>query len=250
MVNTPVWLAATSLATGLAGQVNQFLGTHASQWIYSGAALVSQQATGNSTYQSTQTQYYAQQFTTGVSQTTVGSVNLQVSTVGGSPVTATILPLQVSLYADSGNAPTGSPLATGLITEPQVYSSGFWVQVPLNAAGLSGSTLYWLVVSPVGTATAYYVLQESNQVAGALTSTDGVTWTAQSYGLMYQIYDTTASGTLLQIIDDNGARTTTFTYTNGLITGITEYAAAQNGATFQSTRTLTYGTNNYLIGIS
>lgn len=249
MVNTPVWLAATSLATGQAGQVNQFHGTHSSVWVYSGAALISQQATGSSTYQPSYTQYYAQQFTTGVSQTTVGYVTLQASTVGGSPTTATINPLVVSLYANSGGAPTGSALATGSITEPQVYSSGFWVQVPVYATGLSGSTEYWLVITEVGTATAYYALQESNQVAGALTSPDGVTWTAAAYGLMYQIFDTTSSGQLTQIIDDGGARTTNLTYTSGKLTGITEYVAGQSGATFQSTRTLTYS-NGTLVGMS
>lgn len=249
MANTPVWLAATPTATCDPGQVNQFHGTHESQWIYSGAALASQQATGTSLYQPSYTQYYAQQFTTGSSQTTLGYVNLQASTVGGSPVTATILPLQVSLYANLGNAPTGAALATGLITEPQVYSSGFWVTIPMLATGLSVSTLYWLVINEVGTGSAYYVLQESNQAGGALTSPDGSTWTTQTYGLMYQIFDTTAAGTLLQFIDDNGARNTTFTYTGSQITGITEYTAGQNGVTFQSTRTLAYN-GVYLTGVS
>lgn len=249
MVNTPVWLAAAAGAAGQAGQINQFLGSHDSQWIYSGAALISQQATGNSTYQPSNTQYYAQQFTTGVSQTTLGYVNLQVSTVGGSPVTATISPLTVSLYANFAGAPTGSLLATASVTEPYVYSSPFWVQIPLMASGLSGSTLYWIVINEVGTSGAHYVFQENNQVAGALTAPDGITWTAQTYGLMYQIFDTTASGQLTQMIDDDGAKITNLTYTSGLLTGITEYTAGQSGTTFISSRTLTYS-NGTLIGMS
>lgn len=246
---TPAWLAATVGYRGNAGQVNQFLGTHTSQWVYT-AVLQTQEGTGSSVYQSLETGYLSQEIMTGATQTEIGSVTLQISTVGGSPITATINPLTVSLYASAGGLPTGSPLASTQVAEPYVYSQPFWVSVPLLATGLAPSTTYCLVVTGTGSSGSYYVWQESNQVAGAASSTDGVTWTAQPYGLMWQVYDATAaSGQLLSMVDDDGARVTVFTYTGNLLTGLTEYTIAQDGSTLVSTRTLTYSGSN-LIGVS
>lgn len=247
MVNTPVWQGATAGYVGNAGQVTQFQGIHSSEWIYSAVVLQSQQATGTSIYQSSNGTYYAQQLTTGVSQTAISEVRLQVSTVGGSPITATIAPLTVTLQTDNGSgAPSGTVLATGEVTETYVYSSPFWVTIPLLATGLTASSIYWLVTQPAGGATTYYAFQESNQVSGALTSTDGSTWTTQAYGLMYQVYDTTTGGLIQEIVDDQGAREATLTYTQAsgthinLLTGISEQAVTQGSGSFVSNRTITY----------
>lgn len=233
------------------GQVNQFLTTHTSTWLYSGVQLVSQQATGNATYLTTASQYLGQAFTTGSSQTVVGQVALQISTVGGSPTTNTITPLTVTLYADAFGVPDPTtPIAASTLLETIVYSSPFWVTFPL-AAVVTSSTQYWLVVSPAGTGTNYYVWQESNQPAGAALSTDNATWTEQTFGLMYQIYDQTASGKIIYMYDDAGARWTHLTYdTSNRLSGITEFAVGQIGTTFLSTRTLTYGAANTLIGVA
>src|SRR5258707_5381684 len=194
----PAWLGATAGQQPNAGAVDQFLGTHSAAFIYSGNTLQSQQATGSGLYVSTASTYLAQQITTGSSQTVIGTVHLQVSTVGGSPITATIPPLTVSLYASNSGFPYGSALATAAISEQYVYSGAFFLTVPLLATGLSSSTTYWVVVSPAGTGSAYYVWQKSNQIGGALTSTDGSTWTVQAYGLMYQGYD--LSGILAPVL--------------------------------------------------
>lgn len=245
---TPTWLAATAGQVGRPGQINQFLDTHTSQWVYTGNLAV-QQATGAALYQSTAAQYLAQTFITGSSQTAIGRLALQISTVGGSPVTATITPLTVSLYASQFGLPTGSAITTVSLAEPYVYSQPFWVSVPMFVTGLTASTPYWIVVGIAGTGSAYYVWQESNQTAGAATSTDGVTFTATAYGLMYQVYDTTGGGQVLGMVDDGGARTVTFTYTGASLTGLTEYTQAQGGTTLVSTRTFTYS-GGFLIGVS
>lgn len=245
---TPTWLAASAGQTARPGQINQFLAAHTSQWIYAGN-LISQQGTGAAVYQSTATQYLAQEFVTGSSQTTLGRLGLQISTVGGSPTVATITPLVVSLYASSLGLPTGSALATVVLAEPVVYSGPFWLSVPLFATGLTASTPYWVVVQLAGTGTAYYVWQESNQTSGAATSADGINWAPTAYGLMYQVYDTTGSGPPLGMVDDGGARTVTFTYTGTVLTGLTEYTQTQAGGTLISTRTLTYS-NGFLIGVN
>jgi hypothetical protein len=250
-VAVPVWQAATTGSQGLPGHVNQFLGTHAAAWIYPGA-LQTSQVIGNATYQTTQGQYLAQSFTTGASQTAIGQVWLQVNAVGGSPVTATIAPFQLSLYATVavGVVPTGSALATVFLNEQYVYSAPFWMPVPLGATGLTPSTVYQLVTSPVGTGTNYYAWQQSNQPSGASSSPDGVTWTSQAYGLMYQVYDDTGGGQLQFIGEDDGVRWTRLTYDAiGRVNTITEFTTAQAAGTFQSVRTLSY-TNGALTGVS
>jgi len=248
---TATWLAATAQQPTRPGQINQFLGSHSSSWLYSGNTLQDSQSTGSGLYISTASQYLAQTVTTGSSQTTIGQVRLQISTVGGSPVTATIPPLVVGLYANSGGLPTGAALGSVSLTEQYVYSAPFWMVVPLTVTGLTSGTPYQLVVSPAGTGTNYYVWQRSNQTSGASTSPDGATWTAQPYGFMYQMYDQSGTtGPPLTLTDDGGARVTSFTYNSaGQLTGITESVVAQGGGSFFSSRTIAYS-GSFPTGVS
>ncbi|HTK65378.1 MAG TPA: hypothetical protein VL595_23510 [Pseudonocardia sp.] len=248
---TPDWLAATAGHQGNAGAITQFLGTHTSTWIYAGNTLQVSEATGSGLYVSTAGTYLAQEVTTGPGQTTIGSLGLQISAVGGSPITATIPPLQVSLYASASGLPTGSLLATTAVAEQTVYSAPFWLTAPLAVAGLTPSTPYVLTVASAGTSSAYYAWQRSNQSSGAATSPDGVTWTPQAYGLMFEVYDTSGTtGPPLYLIDDDGARVTALTYNSaGQLASITETTVAQGGTALYSQRALTYS-NGLLIGVS
>lgn len=244
----PPWLAATPGYAGQAGQVNQFLAAHTATWIFEGA-LQASEVTGSASYSSTDGVYLAQEFTTGAAQTSTGYLLLQVSTVGGSPVSGTIAPLTIGLYANS-SGPTGSPLASVSVHVEYVYSSPFWVPVPLPATGLAPSVSYWLVTQPVGSAAAYYAWQQSNQPYGAMTSPDGVTWTAAPYGLMYQVFTLGTGGPLQFTYEDGGARWAAFTYNSaGQLTGVSEYTAAQGPAPLTSQRSLTY-TDGILTGIA
>lgn len=246
----PSWLAASTGSRTLPGQVNQFLGVHSSTWVYAGVQRAAQ-ATGTALYASTAGAYLAQTFTTAAGQTTVGQVWLQISTVGGSPTTATITPLTVGLYATLAGAPTGSALASTAVHEQYVYTSPFWVPVPLCATGLAAGATYALVVSAAGSGSAYYVWQHSNQPSGASTSPDGTTWTAQAYGLMFQVFDQTPGGQVQFLYDDDGARWAQFTYDSvGRVSALTEYCTAQNAsAPLTSTRTLTYA-SGMLTGVA
>lgn len=249
MSAVPAYLGAAAGSNAQSGQVNQFLATHNSQFVYSGV-LQSSQTTGSSVYSSTQTQWLAQTVTTTSSQTAIGSVSLQLSAVGGSPTLNLIPPLQVALYADSGGLPSGGALASVSVSGNYIYSAPFWVSIPLVATGLSGSTPYHLVTALVGTTGHYYTWQQSNQVTGADTSPDGVTWTNVAYGLMYQVFDQSGGAPLQAISDDSGARTTTFTYDAlNRISQIVEYTIAQDGSYLVSSRTLSY-TNGLLTGVS
>lgn len=250
-MSAPPWLAATTGYTGQAGQVNQFLGTHQSSWTYNGGTLQSSQTTGSSLYQTTASQYLSQAFFTGASQTVIGTVLVQVSTVGGSPVTATITPLTVSLYLSSSGIPTGNPLITTALTEQLVYNSSFYVTIPINITGLTPSTEYCIVISPAGTGTQYYVWQQNNQTSGGATSPDGVNWSPENFGFMYKVYDDTGlTGSPIIITDDGGAKIVTITYnTNGQPLTIVEQVISQSGTFFLSSRTFSYN-GNTLIGVS
>jgi hypothetical protein len=243
----PTMQAAVPGQPGNAGLITQFLATHNAAFIYSGQALISSQSTGAGVYQSTQSQWLAQTITTGVSQTAIGSVALQMSAVGGSPTSALITPLTIGLYADASGQPTGSALATATVSCQYVYSAPFWVTIPLLAT-VTASTAYHLVASPAGTASHYYAWQQSNQPSGAATAPDGTTWTNQTYGLMYQVYDATATGQLTAIGEDG--LLTQFTYTAvGLIATVTQYATAQNGGSIVSSGALSYS-NGLFTGVS
>lgn len=250
-MGSPNWLGASPTYVGLSGQINQFLGSHEAVFTYSGGALQGSSTTGTGAFTSTDGLYLAQEFTTGASQTGISTVSLQISTVGGSPTSATIPPLVLTLYASQFSLPTGSPLATATVLEETVYTSPYWLSVSLPTGGLTASTQYQLVVSSVGTATAYYAWQQSNQLFGASTAPDDVTWTAQGYGFMYRIYDNTGTtGNALIITDDSGARTTTFTYNaSGQPTTISESTQTQNGAGLLQSRTISYS-GTQVTGIS
>lgn len=253
MSNVPTYKAAVVGQPGNAGMVNQFLAAHNSTFVYNSAILRANETTGISTYLSTESQYISQSFMTGSTQTAIGEVWLQVSTVNGSAITDNIDPLTLSLYADSGGEPTGAALAMATLTETVIYDSPFWVIFPLTATGLTVSTTYHLVTSPAGTATSYYVWQENDQPSGASTSPDAIVWTDQAFGMMYQVYDQTAAegATLRDIVMDSGARVIQYTYNSeGLVQTVTEHTINQVGTgSLNNTRTYTY-TNGLLTGIS
>lgn len=236
----PVWLAANAGQPAYAGQVNQFLTGHTAAWLYPGK-LQNSQTTGAAVYVTTAGQYLAQSITTGAAQTAIGIVSLQVNTVGGSPTSATIAPLTLALYNSSNGTPTGSALGSITVNEQYVYTAPFWVQFPLAVSGLTPSTVYQLVTSPVGNGTNYYAWQRTTQILGASTSPDNVTWTTQTYGLMYQVFDQAGGGQVQYLYEDAGARWVQLSYAaNGQLNKITEYTAGEGGAALTSTRSLTY----------
>jgi len=251
--DVPTYKAAVAGLGGNAGMSNQFLMPHTGILVYDSAVAQAGQTTGTGVYTTTQDQYLSQQFITGATQTTIGSVQLQISTVGGSAITNNITPLTVGIYADSGGEPSGTSLGTATLVETSVYASGFWVVILLPVTGLTGNTPYHIVVSPAGTSTAYYVWQRNNQVAGASISADAVAWEDQAFGFMYKVYDqgATAGSKWEYVLEDTATRWTQFTYDGSNdLTGITEYTVDQTGSgSVQYSRTLTY-TGGQLTGVN
>lgn len=244
MVTTPAWLAATAGQPQVAGQVNQFLGTHASIVLYA-AVQTAAQATAGGASTSTNGLYLAQQFTTAVGQTAVGYVLVPVTTT--TPTGSSLATTTLSLYANSAGAPSGAALvSTTLTAEYANLASGGTATVPviypLSVTGLTASTTYWLVLAAAGNVSNSYTWYRSNQASGASTSPTGATWTAQTYGFKYQVFDQTASGLQVATREDAGARWTASSYTAaGLISTYAEYTAGQSAAGYlQSFRTFSY----------
>lgn len=240
---TPAWLGATSGQRPQASQVNQFLGAHAVSYLYTGALIGSQTTLGSGSA-TTATTYVAQSFTTPASTVALGRIVLDLTSTGSPP------PVSISIQAAVGAAPSGTPLVTTSV--PADYVGGI-VSIPVPYASLAASTQYWIVAA-IGTSGSYFSWLKSNQTSGASASTNGTSWTAQTYGLYYAYYDQTVTAPLTHTWEDAGARWTAPTYNaNGTPASLREYTVAQGtGGYVYSLRSFAYGGagSGYLISIT
>lgn len=243
MVATPNWSAATAGQNTNAGQVNQFLGTHSSTIIYVGTQQAAQLTAGSGGVNSNST-YLQQTFTTGASQTQIGRVVLTIGATG------TPAPLTVSIQADSSGNPSGTPIVTTLVPQEFVTGAPVIMTIPVPCT-VTANTVYHIVTNAVGDPSNFYTWNKSNQVTGASTSTNGSTWTAQAYGLLYQEYDQAVIQPWRHTWEDGGVRWTR-TGLNGVsgIGNLWEYTAGQTATGYiASLRTFTY-TNGQLTSIA
>lgn len=232
-MSTPVWLAATSGQPTLARQVNQLLGTHATQLIYTGASLGGQ-TTAGSGGTATNGLWLAQAFTPGTNQSP-GRFLLTMS-VTGSPG-----PFTVSIQTDASGHPSGTALATTVVPPGYVPGSSTQITIPLPCS-LTVATQYWIVINAVGDPSDLYTWFKSNQASGASTSTNGSTWTAQAYGFLYSRNDQSAVTPLVHTYDDAGARWATLVTAAGtnLVSKFDDYVTGQSAGYVQAQRTLIY----------
>lgn len=232
----PTWLGATANQPAQAGQANQFLGAHPNTFLYA-AAVQAQANTAGTGSQGSSASWLAQSFTTAVGQTQIGRVVLQLA-VTGSPA-----PVTISIYASSGGLPTGAALVSTALPAEFVAASAGAVSIPLPLT-VTASTQYWIVMSEIGSGGAQYSWSKNNVGSGAATSANGTTWAAAAYGLMYQVYDQTASGLLTHTWEDSGARWTWLGYNaSNQLTALREYTVAQASGYVQANRALTYSGN-------
>ena len=229
---TPAWLGATSGFNAYAGQINQFLGTHAVTYLYAGVETAIQPTYGSGAVNSDGL-YIAQSFTTGASQSAIGYIEVEAA-VTGSPG-----PIAVSVQASSGGAPSGTALVTTMVPKEL---AGTPVSVMLPVTGLTASATYWIVFAADGDASDYFSLYKSNQTSGVSTSTNGTSWTSQAYGLVYAVYDQSPVPPLTGTWEDSGARWTSLAYNgSGQLTGLKEFTAGQSAAGYTvSSRALAY----------
>lgn len=243
MVTTPNWLGATAGQLPQAGQVNQFLGAHAANFIYTGVTQGSS-TTLAGTATNSNGLYIAQSFTPGSNQ----SIQRWIFTLA---VTGSPAPLVVSIETASGGAPSGTVLATTTIPREFVAASAGQLSVPTLPAALTSGTQYWFVFTAVGDVSNFYAISRTTAGSGASTSPNGSTWTAQAYGLYYNRFDATATGALLHTYEDSGARWTSTTQNaNGTLATLNEYTVAQGANQYvASKRSLSYS-NGLLTGVA
>ncbi len=243
---TPNWIGASTGSQPLAAQTNQFLGTHAITYVYTGTSFSTQSTTGSGGTNSFAT-WLAQSFTTGGSTTSVGRARINLSFTG-SPT-----PMTLSLYANSAGAPTGAPLASTVVPSAYLTAGGATVSIPVPASGLAVSTTYWLVIPALGDASNYVTWTRNNQVSGASTSTNGTTWAAQAYGFIYNVFDQSVIPPLAHTWEDAGVRWTAETINAANeMTKLQEYTVAQAANDYvYSSRTLTYdSTGSNLVSVA
>lgn len=240
---TPAWLAATAGQSALAGQVNQFLGTHAITYVYTGIQQASQSTAGSGGPNS-DSLWIAQSFATAAGQTTVGYA-VVTADFTGSPS-----PWTFSIQASSGGAPSGTALVSAALPKEFLTGSPAAQAVMLPVTGLTASTTYWIVAQAVGDGSDFFTWSKSNQTSGASTSTNGTSWSTQTYGLLFKVFDQSPVTPLAGTWEDSGARWTALAYTSSQLTGIEEYTVGQavNGYTVSS-RALSY-TSGKLTGVA
>ena len=237
---TPNWLAATSGQLPKAAQVNQLLGTHNVLPLYPALRKANQSTAGSGTTQ-TNGLYIAQSFTTAVGQTQIGYVVLTVSTTGG--FTGLLPPTTLTLRPNNAGAPSSTILGSTTVASEYVAAGPATSIIPMPVSGLTASTTYWLVLSATGDSTHHFNWSKSNQTSGTSTSPDGTTWTAQTYGSLYEVWDQTISGfNVILTWEDSGNRWVWLDYNgNGTLNKIAEFTAGQTTTGYmQSFRTLAY----------
>lgn len=230
---TPAWLGAEPGGTMYAAQINQFLGTHQNTFVYTGALIASQTTAGSGSVNSNGV-WNAQSFATG-SFTTTGRFAFNLVVTGGPA------PITLSLQANNAGVPSGTALTSTTVSAGWGNATAAYQSIPLVATGLTASTTYWLVASSAGDASDFYQFNKSNQASGAATSSNGTSWTAQAYGLLFDVWDLSAVPPLQHTWEDQGARATRFFYNSNATPGaLEEYTLAEGGHSVYSYRTYNY----------
>lgn len=218
--------------------------SHSATYVQAGTRQAAQTTSGSG-FASSVNQWIAQSFTTAASQTAMGYV-VVTAFAAGSPA-----PWTFSIQPSSSGAPSGTVLAQTPVPYQFVPASAGPVTVILPVSGLSPSVTYWLVAEATGDVSDYFEWGKSNQSSGASTAPDGATWTAQPFGMLYQVYDASQVPPLTGIWEDAGARWSLLTYSaSGLLTGVKEYTSGQTPAGYaESSRALSYSSGQ-LTGVT
>jgi hypothetical protein len=218
----------------LAGQVNQYLVSHAATFVQAGTRQAAQTTVGSG-FASSVNQWIAQSFTTSASQTATGYVTVTASATGTPP------PWTFSIQASSSGTPSGAPLVSAPVPHEFVPSPSGLVTVILPVSGLSPSVTYWIVASSSGDVSDNFAWYKSNQVSGAATSTDGSSWSPQSFGMLYQVFDGSLTPPLTGVWEDSGARWTLYGYSSNRVSSVREFTTGQTaGGYAASVRGLSY----------
>jgi hypothetical protein len=245
-MSAPTWRAPQSGQAVQAGDINQFLGLHATTYIATGALFDFESTTGASSVplQASGTFQYAQQvFANSTFPGRLGYVGAYLQAVGsGADVT-------ITLFATTSGVPTTqvtSTVASQVVLPAEFIPTGApgVCYAPLPISGLTPSTIYAMVLTSPGTASNYVTWQKSVRTGAAFSGNgSGGGWVSQPFGMRYELWAGPGIGSLGQdgrlafVFEDGGARWSQFVRTpNGTIATVREYTGAM-----RSQRTVTAG---------
>lgn len=250
-MTTPTWSAAVTGQPTAAGGVDQFLGTHAITWLYTGARFLDSSAGSAGSGLTTLSEYIDLPFTmpSSPAQTVLARVELYYSFTGTPPdVTFTV-------QTDNGSGqPSGTVLQT-IVVPADFWLAQLgvgWLSIPIALTGLTAGTKYHLVSQPAGTAGNIVTFSNTSTIptgfAAVNTSTNGTSWTAGSTTLRIGLINGN-TGSAVHSWEDSGARWTTLTPgpVPPLPAHLLEYTAG-SATQIRSTRTFSYS-NGLLIGM-
>lgn len=234
-----IWQSPTPGQATIVGHVNQLLMAHASLFTYNGAVINTDPTlTGSAT--ALGSNLLAQAFTIG-SPVNLGRIDLALGAIGAGQ------DVLVTLQADSGGAPSGTPLV-GILVPPEwlptgVASGASVYTLPLPADLAAGN--YWIVLQPGSNLFGGFsqALAGVNDVqwtrttaaSGAAIYSSG-SWANQSYGFGLYLRDNT--GTLLRAITDDAvpslsfalpAKAAAYNYSSGQLSNAYEWVARSLG---------------------
>lgn len=220
----------------LASHPNQLLMTHQDSLFYQGNNSLSINQTITGTVSTAGGTWVAQKVTaTAAMNNAISYVTVFVSS--GTP-DGTLNPTSVQLYTDNAGAP-GTPIPPMMaLTNEYTFEVPSAAVIPIGiVTGLVTGTPYWVVFKGVSSASLSYTFSNSNSAGfiPASTSTNGTTWTAQSYGLWMKFWTTDTTGPLTWVrheIDTVGLGTAWTTYyrtgtPGGYTSNVFEYVPAQ-----------------------
>ena len=235
---TPTYIAVTDGDSFIAGQINQYLGTHDISYIYAGASVNSNTGT-IAAYDELYDQAVAQSFFA-ASAGAVGWVTLwaKAASVGSDVI--------FSIQPDSGGSgPTGTVLGQTLVPADHFSSAsaGAAVTFPIPVTGLTSGDVYWVCASMGGSSVSYVEFGYIAAHAGLATSAGGsAAWSISASTSLY--FDISSGGTFGKLYgtwEDEGARWTWITWAAGLLVDVYEYTAGSAPSNeLQSARAITY----------
>jgi hypothetical protein len=235
-----------------AGDINQFLGTHAITYCNQGATQVSYTTTGGASVLKTfsgAAQWLAQPFSTGASQTTISRIELYFSGSTTSGVDTTL-----ELRTDNAGVPSNTTLYSVAIPSDFQNAGGpiIWVSIPCTVTGLTAATKYHIVVDGQNSGTSNIALSWAtnttsvNQGVKSASGTSG--WSVNGNTFLFNVF-AGANGVLRNTYEDAGARWTGYDYNssngNTTVATVREYTTG----TLRSVRTLSY-TSGALVGVA
>lgn len=223
-MSTPAYHSVVVGGTFTAGDINQFVGTHAATIINQGVSQVGNTAANVNSFPTYNagSQWIAQPFTTAGGQTTITRIELALSGTGTSFDTT------LEIRTNNAGKPSNTVLWSCTLPAEVFGASLVYISVPCYLTGLTAATVYHIVLDGTTSATNYDNWGATAIIGGnnSWKSPNGTgTWTTLGVTQQFNVFNGT-NGVTRNIIEDSPAagppaRWTSIDYTNAIMSAIT-----------------------------